>query len=149
MVQEAMKRNFKTKTALLTSDLVVIKSYFAHKAIKSYFANFQPNSIRKSLKPSENTRWNYIARSKLHPENWTHLGTLRMLAKTYVNQVIWMKSNALLENTCSCCPKEINQCPCMFSICFKPNSYGLVMFWAVYFSGASTRAVQPEPKTFR
>jgi len=33
----------------------------------------------------------------------------------------WMKCDALPENTCSCCPKEINQCPCMFSICFKPD----------------------------
>jgi len=37
----------------------------------------------KGLKQSENIRWNYyIARSKLHPVNWTHLGTVQMLAKT-------------------------------------------------------------------
>jgi len=34
---------------------------------------------------------------------------------------ISIKCNALPKNSCSCCPKEINQCPGMFSICFKPN----------------------------
>jgi len=51
--------------------------------MKSYFANFQPITIRKPLKQFQNSRWNYyIAGSKLHPANWTHLGTLWMLAKT-------------------------------------------------------------------
>ena len=70
------------------------------------------------------------------PAIWTHLDTLRMLAKTWVNQVIWMKCNALPWNACSCCPKQINRCPCMFSSCFKPNCV-LLIFWAVYFSGTS------------
>jgi len=88
----------------------------------SCFAYFQPNSIRKPLKQSQMIRWNqYIARPQLHPANRTHLRTLRMLAKTQVNQVVWTKCNALPKNACSCCPKEINQCPCMFSICFKQN----------------------------
>jgi len=75
--------------------------------MKSYFAYFQPNSIRKPLKQTQNIRWNYyIDMSKLHLASWTHLGTLHMLAKTQVNQVIWMKCNALPKNTCSCHPKE-------------------------------------------
>jgi len=32
-----------------------------------------------------------------------------------------MKFNALPKNASSCCPKEINQRPCMFSISLKPN----------------------------
>jgi len=44
-----------------------------------------------------------------------------MLAKTKVDQIIWMKCNALPKNACSCVLKELNQCPCMFQISFKPN----------------------------
>jgi len=44
-----------------------------------------------------------------------------MLAKTLVKHVLWMKCNALPKNASSCCPKQINQYPCMFSICFKSN----------------------------
>jgi len=51
-----------------------------HKVI---ICNFQPSSVSKPLKQSQNAGWNYcITRSKLLPANWTHLGTLRMLAKT-------------------------------------------------------------------
>ena len=51
-----------------------------HKVI---FAYFQPNSIRRPMKQSQNIMWNYyIARPKLYPANWTHLGTLQMLVKT-------------------------------------------------------------------
>jgi len=32
-----------------------------------------------------------------------------------------MKYNARRKNARSCCPKEMNQCPCVFPICFKPN----------------------------
>jgi len=33
--------------------------------------------MRKPLKQSQNIGWNYyIARSKLHPANWTHFSTL-------------------------------------------------------------------------
>jgi len=35
--------------------------------------------------------------------------------------VIWMKCIALPKHACSCCHKEINQCPRMFLICLKPN----------------------------
>jgi len=78
--------------------------------------------MRKPLKQSQNIRWNYyIARSELHPANWIHFDTLWILAMTLVNQVILMKCNALPTNLCSCCPKELNQYPCMLSICFKPN----------------------------
>jgi len=64
-------------------------SMFGHKVT---FCNFKPNSVKKPIKQSRNIGWNYyITRSKLHPANWTHLGTLRMLAKTQVNQIIWMK----------------------------------------------------------
>jgi len=53
-------------------------SDFLREIMKSYFAYFQPNSIQKPLKQSKNIRWNYyVARSKLHPANWTS-----MFAKT-------------------------------------------------------------------
>jgi len=74
VLQEAMKRIFK-QNCIATKSIT--------KGIKSYFVYFQPNSIYKPLQKSQNIRWNYyIARSKLHPTNWTNLDTLQMLAKT-------------------------------------------------------------------
>jgi len=46
-----------------------------------------------------------------------------------------MKLNTMPKMHVLAAPKEINQCPCIFSICFK--LYVLLMFWAAYFSGAS------------
>jgi len=72
-----------------------------HKVIFTYF---QPNSKRRPLVQSQNNGWNYyIARSKLHPANWTHLGTL---AKRQASQVIWIKSNALPKMHVLAVPKK-------------------------------------------
>jgi len=84
VLQEAMKRLLKQKSHPYD---VYNKIY---QATKSFCVYFQPNSTRKPLKQSQNIGWNYyIARSKLHPANWTHLSyklvTMRMLAKTQVN----------------------------------------------------------------
>ena len=47
-----------------------------------------------------------------------------------------MKCNALSQNAWSCSRKEINQCPCMLSVCFKRKIvHVLLIFWAVYFRG--------------
>jgi len=51
-----------------------------HKVI---FAYVQPNSIRIPLNQSQNiSETTTSIGRKLHPANWTHLGTLQMLAKT-------------------------------------------------------------------
>jgi len=111
------------------------KSYFPCSVIKSYFVYFQPNSMRKPLKQYQNIGWNYyITRSKLHPANRTHLVTLRMLAKTWVNQVIWMKCNALPKNAWYSSRKEINLCQYMFSICFKRNTVYVFPYFEPFIS---------------
>jgi len=65
--------------------------------MKSYFAYFQPTSIRKPLKQSKIIRWNYycISLGLNGILQIAHSDTLPMLAKTKVNQVSWMKYNAL------------------------------------------------------
>ena len=69
----------KSTTKVIRSQKVIF-FMLSHTVI---FCDFQPNSVRKPLKQSQNIGWNhYVTRSKLHPANWTHLGTLRMFAKT-------------------------------------------------------------------
>jgi len=123
VLQEAMKRILKEKShpyEIYNNSYKVIFSMLGHKVI---FCHFQPNSVRKPLKLFQNIGWNYyITRSKLYPANWTHLGTWRKLAMTQVNQMIWMKCNALPKNTWCFCPKEINH----VHACFQYTSTKLL-----------------------
>jgi len=47
------------------------------------FCIFATESNKETFKQPQIFRWNYYkARPKVHPANWTHMVTLRMMGKT-------------------------------------------------------------------
>ena len=97
---------------------------------------FQPDSIRKPSKHSQNIEWNYYITIDLShilqiEPTWSPCECCQRRRWTKVfgwNATHCLKIHGFGSR------KQINQCPCMLSICFKRNNvYGLLIFWAVYF----------------
>jgi len=64
-----------------------------------------------------------------------HTKVVKVVGEPSYLDEMWLPKNA-----CSCCSKEIPECPCMLSICFKPN-YMFCSCFERIFSGVSTRSV--------